>query len=416
MRPRAFLPARAFPLHQVQEFGLYEGDLPEGDRLMNRATKLLRKVPGVVSTARRIRRWQHERTVRALVSRGNGRAQRYPRGFVYEATMRCNLRCEFCYVGELLNVEGQWQQELRVDSLRSAIPDGAGIDVSLTGGEVFMRKDMEDVLDLFRAKGYTCGYLTTNGTLIDDRRAATLAHLARTGFLKHVSVSIDGPRELHDLARGVNGTFERAAAGLRRLREAAKAAGARLRISINTTISNQSLQALERMPDVAAELGVSAIGVNHLMFASQDEVQETARLLGVPDQVSAISTFVASGPGVEPGDVRAKLHALRTGCHDRGIAFDVRPKVADPLMDRYYTPNAVLEGRCLYPFLHARIGFSGKVYFCPFIRIEVGDLTAASLEEVWNNPTYVELRRRLLDQRLFPVCRRCCKVELREPA
>jgi hypothetical protein len=52
------------------------------------------------------------------------------------------------------------------------------------------------------------------------------------------------------------------------------------------------------------------------------------------------------------------------------------------------------------------------VFFCPFIRVEVGDLTHSTLEEVWNSPRYVDLRKRLLDNRLFPVCRRCCKVEL----
>jgi hypothetical protein len=39
-------------------------------------------------------------------------------------------------------------------------------------------------------------------------------------------------------------------------------------------------------------------------------------------------------------------------------------------------------------------------------------LTVSTLEETWNSPRYVDLRRRLLERGLFPVCRRCCKVEL----
>ena len=58
------------------------------------------------------------------------------------------------------------------------------------------------------------------------------------------------------------------------------------------------------------------------------------------------------------------------------------------------------------------VGFNGKVYFCLFIRLEVGDLSQSSLEEIWNGDTYVHLRKRLVERRLFPVCRRCCKVEL----
>ena len=68
-----------------------------------------------------------------------------------------------------------------------------------------MRKDIMSVLDLFRDKGYACGYLTTNGTIINDERADALADLAAAGFLKHISVSIDGPGELHDIARGAEG-------------------------------------------------------------------------------------------------------------------------------------------------------------------------------------------------------------------
>jgi hypothetical protein len=55
------------------------------------------------------------------------------------------------------------------------------------------------------------------------------------------------------------------------------------------------------------------------------------------------------------------------------------------------------------------------VFFCPFIRVEVGDLTTQTLGEVWNSPRYVEMRKTLLEEELFPVCRRCCKVELSAP-
>jgi hypothetical protein len=44
--------------------------------------------------------------------------------------------------------------------------------------------------------------------------------------------------------------------------------------------------------------------------------------------------------------------------------------------------------------------------------VEVGDLNESTLEEVWNSERYVDMRKRLLDNQLFPVCRRCCKVEL----
>lgn len=372
-------------------------------------------MPLAWGTVTRLRAWRHERRVQRFIRRGTGRADRLPRGVVFEATMRCNLRCEFCYVGALLNLEGEWRQELTLDVLRRAFPDRSGLQINLTGGEIFMRKDIMEVLDAFRGKGYVCGYLTTNGVLIDDARADALSDLARAGFLRHISVSIDGPGEVHDTARGVKGTFERTAAGLRRLQAAAKRQGVPLGVSINTTVARQSLEALDQMVDVAGELGVDAIGLNHLMFATRAEVADTARLLGVSDP-SVISTFVTDDPGVTVEEVRTKVSALERKCRERNVRFDYRPKVTPRLIEAYYTPGAPLEGRCLYPFLHARVSFSGKAYFCPFIRVEVGDLTTSSLEEIWNGERYVELRRRLIQNQLFPVCRRCCKVELRPRA
>ena len=151
----------------------------------------------------RYRRFKYERRIHRFLDEKSGRADRLPSGAVYEATMRCNLHCEFCYVGDLLNIEGEWREELTLDKLRTAFPDQPEFQVSLTGGEIFMRKDIMSVLDLFRDKGYACGYLTTNGTIISEERAEALADLAAAGFLKHISVSIDGPGELHDIARGL---------------------------------------------------------------------------------------------------------------------------------------------------------------------------------------------------------------------
>src|SRR4029453_13921425 len=161
----------------------------------------------------RYRRRKYERRIEGFLQRKDGQAGRLPMGLVYEATMRCNLHCEFCYVGDLLNIEGEWRQELPIATLRDAFPDQDGLAVTPTGGEIFMGKNILDVMDVFRDKGYVCGYLTTNGTIINDERADALAELARAGFLKHISVSIDGPGELHDRARGVKGTFRRPGAG-----------------------------------------------------------------------------------------------------------------------------------------------------------------------------------------------------------
>src|SRR6187455_3176657 len=241
-------------------------------RLREAVAQRARRVPAITGLLAKYRKHRYEGRVGDFVQKRDGKAGRLPAGVVYEATMRCNLTCEFCYVGTLLNIEGEWREELPLDVLRTAFPDQAGLQVSLTGGEIFMRKDILSVMDVFREKGYTCGYLTTNGTIITDERAEALARLASAGFLKHISVSIDGPGELHDKARGVAGTFERTAEGLKRLQAAATRLHAPLRVSVNTTVAHETLDALSSMVDVAVDLGVDAIGLNHLMFSTPAEV------------------------------------------------------------------------------------------------------------------------------------------------
>jgi len=382
--------------------------------LLDPIARFLRASPIASHAWARYRTWRLEANARRITARGDGRADRLPAGVVFESTMRCNLHCEFCYVGNLLNIEGEWRQELPLDVLERAFPEQDGLQISLTGGEIFVRKDIIDTLELFRKKGYVCGYLTTNGTAITDERADALATLATRGFLKHISVSIDGPSDTHDIARGAKGTFERTRAGLKRLQDAAKRSGAPLRVSINTTVAGESIDTLDQMVDVAESLGVDAIGLNHLMYSTPTEVDETLQILGERDR-AILATFVTPDPKVNPDQVRTKVLALQEKCRQRGIKFDFRPKVWPDTIEAYYTAGTPIEGRCLYPFRQARVGFSGKVYFCPLIRVEVGDLTTQTLAEAWNSERYVQLRKMLLDHTLFPVCRRCCKVELTRP-
>src|SRR4026207_235154 len=77
----------------------------------------------------RDRRRRYERRIRRFIDEKTGRADRLPMGAVYEATMRCNLHCEFCYVGDFLNIEGEWRQELSLDALGKAFPEHAGFRI-----------------------------------------------------------------------------------------------------------------------------------------------------------------------------------------------------------------------------------------------------------------------------------------------
>jgi MoaA/NifB/PqqE/SkfB family radical SAM enzyme len=188
-----------------------------------------------------------------------------------------------------------------------------------------------------------------------------------------------------------------------------------LPLSINTTLTAGNLHLLERVVDEAEKLDCDLIGLNQLMFATRREVEETLAIIGETD-ASIISTHVTDDPGIDPQAVPGVLRKAVAYADSKGITINWRPAQGyDQLVD-YYTPDRALEGRCFYPFFGGRVTYDGKVQFCPFIRVEIGDVREQSLEQIWNAPRYVELRRKLLQHGIFPVCRRCCKVELASEA
>ena len=95
-------------------------------RLRDKIATRARAIPLARHAWARYRRRTYEQRIERFVREKTGRADRLPIGAVYEATMRCNLHCEFCYVGDLLNIEGEWRQELTLDALDKAFPDRKG--------------------------------------------------------------------------------------------------------------------------------------------------------------------------------------------------------------------------------------------------------------------------------------------------
>jgi radical SAM protein with 4Fe4S-binding SPASM domain len=68
---------------------------------------------------------------------------------------------------------------------------------------------------------------------------------------------------------------------------------------------------------------------------------------------------------------------------------------------------------CVAPWIHMYVRPNGDAFPCCVAPMEmpVGNLNAATLEEVWNSPGMKRLRRTMLQGRPSPECRRCYKHE-----
>jgi len=126
-------------------------------------------------------------------------------------TNRCNFRCEFCfYYAEI--EKGRKPDELSIDEIeRLAKSVGPLVQLSLTGGEPFLRRDLDRVADvLIRHCRPTYVTIPTNASLTDRMvlfLEKTLADHADTYF--RLTFSIDGIGDDHDRARSMPGSYDK---------------------------------------------------------------------------------------------------------------------------------------------------------------------------------------------------------------
>jgi radical SAM protein with 4Fe4S-binding SPASM domain len=152
---------------------------------------------------------------------------------VWELTLRCNLCCLHCgaTAGHARTDELTTAEVLRVADELVALRAG---EVTLMGGELFLRPDWLPVAERLREGGVQV-VIFTNGTLLTSRRISQL----RTLRPRTIGTSIDGGRaSVHDAIRGVPGAFDATLSAIDDL----QAAG--LRVSVITTITRRNLYEL----------------------------------------------------------------------------------------------------------------------------------------------------------------------------
>ena len=138
-----------------------------------------------------------------------------PENLSIELTTRCTNNCTHCFARAGRDADA----ELDAATARQVIGEGARLGYTglhLTGGEPFLYPGIFDLLDYAVSAGYTSYFVNTNGTLIT---ADVAARLANYGDGLNISLSLQGPEELHDRVRG-RGAFRAAVAGLERALEA----------------------------------------------------------------------------------------------------------------------------------------------------------------------------------------------------
>ncbi len=133
-----------------------------------------------------------------------------------ELTTKCNLKCRHCYNFSGMDTEDQHQ--LTTKEVKRLIDEAHELGVwqfDLTGGEVFLRKDIDQILEYLDQKSMAVS-LFTNLTLLNQEKIEKL----KKHNIKRIVTSLDGfSDELHDSFRGLKGSRQKVVDNIKLLKE-----------------------------------------------------------------------------------------------------------------------------------------------------------------------------------------------------
>ena len=301
-------------------------------------------------------------------------AQEVPLRLRFELTRRCNLRCIHCKV-HLNNAPANELSPREISGLLDQLREAGTMEISITGGEVFARPDIIEVLEALFSKDFFV-HIQTNAAGITQEHIALLAKHRKK--IKRVAASVyAGDPALHDSITRVPGSLARTMEALFALRRA----------------------------------GVPVFCFTLLMKENAARAAETKHFFEEHDLPHQFSTFIIP--------------------RDDGCAAPVQRRVSDDVLSalpvdwyRYLNPDgpedrgkfhadATLDAWCPVG-RYAVITATGDVIPCSLIREPAGNIREQPFMDIWSQASVMkELRALRLGELecfscdLFPACKPC---------
>ena len=301
----------------------------------------------------------------------------------------CNLRCEMCRYWQIAKAR------LEPDVVFSVLDHAAALGskkVHFSGGEVTLHPDTPRFIEHATQLGMRVN-LTSNGIALDREKAKQWI----AAGLRAASFSIDGTdARTHDKIRGVEGAFKKTCKAVRILkREIGRRPKTKLKIRINTVVSQQNFEQLPALIELAGQLGALDVvpmpvdgdrvirpTVKEIRFYNEQiapQVLEARNRWGMPINSSRIYPF---------GRTKKELEMSTLGQYAQGY-YENKP--------------------CYAPWLHAFVSHDGRVFVCCMTRQRIdslGNVNRRTLTEIFQGERYERLRRQMLEDRL-PICGHC---------
>ncbi len=316
-----------------------------------------------------------------------------PRSVDLSITNKCNLRCKYCFH---FTSEGDTGKDLPLEewlTFLKELNDCAVMDVCLSGGEPFCRKDLKELIDGI-VKNRMRFNILSNGTLITEEWAEFLHSTKRCNY---VQVSIDGSIPItHDSFRG-EGNFKRAIEGIKNLQKYNVSATVRVTIHKNNVhdLENIAKFLLEDIglpsfsTNSASYMGLCRQYTDEIMLSPEERTLAMEKLLVLVEKYNGRISATA-GPLAEG---RAWLEMEKN-----------RLEKKEPVSGRGF-----LTG-CGGPMSKLAVRADGIIVPCSQIPgIELGMINKDSLTDIWqNHPALNKFReRREIPLDSFEYCKGC---------
>ena len=303
---------------------------------------------------------------------------RMPRlnGIQFELTSRCNERCIHCYIPNAKKNSGGDMSLEKVKSIIDEFAENGGLQVTLSGGEVFLHKDIIPIIKYCREKDLMITILSNLVALRDYQ----------IPFLKQYNVSTvqvslySMDAEVHDFITTVKGSFEKTKAAIEKLVKAD------VPIVISCPMMKANYKGYKDVLKYAQSIRCK-VNVDVIMMAQADlDTNNLANRLSVEESGEVISDIIENN-----ADYRKAISELASFSSMMYANYDNFVKL--PLCGAGINDCCIAENGDVYPCA----GWQDMV---------VGNVNNQSLKDIWETSEKLKTIR-AVTQGDFPQCLKC---------
>lgn len=319
-----------------------------------------------------------------------------PSDFDISLTGKCNLHCKYCFYAHEMKDRPDLPSEEWFTFLDELGRLGVR-NLSLSGGEILLRKDLWEIIDYLIEKRMRYSILS-NGTLITEEILRKLDEGKRRKRINYLQVSIDGScAEVHDKSRG-KGSFRRALRGLRLLNEAG------FLVTSRVTINRYNVEDLDKIAELLLEdVGLQSFGTNDAMPMGAGCDNQAGITLTPQQQLQAIIKMHELNQRY-PGRISGTAGPLAKW----RMYGDMEHARAKGEMAKTWQMGYLSACGCMYNKL--AIHHDGVISPCNMLAgLEIGRINRDSISEIWgSHPVLQAMKdRRKIAMNRVPGCENC---------